>query len=152
MASKDIKPRVLKSDKIGRDLRSRSDCKKAKNKKTPISVFMDDSSPTRISVNRLTQKPGQNPPADRPEIASDKVIAQISDRRARAGGRNFHCWAELLVRDAEQSSRTVDPSPLDDNQYHMDIVLPPEAENDQEKRREHAEELAASAHWRPRPA
>ena len=55
------------------------------------------------------------------------------------------------MRDAEKSGRRVESSPSEDNQYHMDIVLPSEAENDKDKRREHAEELAADATWRPRP-
>ena len=151
MASRHAESPPLQSDKIGRDLCSRSDCRKVKNGETPVSVFMDDRSPDKISVNRLTREPGQAPPANRPEIASDEVIARISDLRAISNNRNFHCWAVLSVRDAEKSGRTVEPSPSEDNDYHMDIALPSEVEKDQDKRREHAEELAADATWRPRP-
>ena len=151
MASRNAESPPLKSDKVGRDLCSRSDCRKVKKGETPISVFMDDRSPTEISVNRLTPEPGQNPPTNRPEIASDEVIARISDLRAANINRNFHCWAVLSVKDAEKSGRTVEPSPLEDNEYHMHIALPSEAKKDKDKRREHAEELAADATWRPRP-
>lgn len=145
-----IKPRILKSDKLGRDVLSRRDLKRIQ-KKIPTRIFLDKTSPTRLSVNRLTPEPNRQPPADRPDLAADSVIAAIGERRAKALGRNFYGWAELSVEDAEQNGRIVRSSPLPDNPQHADIALPAEAMNDEIAREIHAEELARKVKWRPRP-
>ena len=146
-----IKPRILKSDKLGRDVLSRSDRRKIQKRRTPAALFMDDTSKTEISVNRLTPEPGQKAPADRPDLVSDEIIATISHRRAKTLGRNFYGWAELLVKHAERKGRTVLATPQDDNDSHADILLPAEAKASREEREEHAEDLAKRTTWCPRP-
>ena len=150
---------LLKADKLGRDVRSRRDRKHIIGGRPCPSLFIDNASPTNLSVSRLTPKPGQAPPVDRPYLCSDAELAQISDRRVsdlkRAGklapNQEFRGWAELSVEDAGQDGRTVLPDPLPDNRSHAQIVLPAEAEEDYEYRMQQAAALSTKTTWRPRP-
>lgn len=152
MTAAKIDPGILKQDLLGRDVLSRKDQRKLKKGVTLPALFMDNVSPFELSVNRLTPNPGEMPPADRPDLVSDTVMAKISDRRAKALGRTFYCWAALSVADAEQDSRIVRPAPLPGNEQHANIHLPDEARKDELIRRDHAHNLAKKAKWRARPA
>ena len=142
---------MLKQDMLGRDVLSRRLIKAILKGKNPAGLFWDGASPFELSVNRLTPKPGQAPPADRPDLASDTVIAQISDRRAEALGRIFYGWAVISVEDAGRSGRVVQATPQKNNRWHVSIRLPVEAQKDEKIRRDHADWLAANVQWRPRP-
>ena len=144
-------PRVFDADLVGRDVLSDRDRRKILKNRAPPCLFLDKKSPTRLSVQRLAPVPNQAPPADRPDLAPDAVIAEIGERRAKALNRNFYGWAELPVEAAARDGRTVRPSPLPDNQWHADIVLPAEAEKERRQREKHAQALADNAGWRPRP-
>lgn len=152
MISREIEPRLAKQDLLGRDVLSRSDRKKIQRGLPLPELFMDSTSSFDLSVNRLTPEPGQAPPIDRPDLASDEVIAQISDRRAKRLGRNFYGWAVLSVEYAEQEGRIVQATPQAGNPWHADIRLPVEAKENIRIRRRHANRLAANIQWRPRPA
>lgn len=153
MTPESDKPRILKSDKVGRDVLSRKDRSLIQRRDAPPRLFFDNASPVEISVNRLTPEPNQAPPADRPDLAPDTEISKISDRsaNARVPQRNFYGWAELSVRQASQDGRTVRASPLPENQWHADIILPAEAKEKETIRRKHAAKLAGNSVWRPRP-
>lgn len=151
MTSRGIKPRLLKSDKLGRDILSSKFRRRIKNGRAPSGIFLDNASPTELSVHRLTPVPNRKPPADRPDLAPDTMIAEIGDRRAEALGRNFYGWAELSVADASEQGRAVRILPLPENQWHADIVLPDEARKKERTRRDHAAKLAGKSKWRPRP-
>ena len=142
---------IRQGDKLGRDVRSRGDRRLILKQQAPPCLFLDKASPTRLSVNRLAPVPNQAPPANRPDLAPDAVIAKISDRRARALERNFYGWAELSVEDAARDGRTVRSSQQPDNFWHADIILPAEAEKEQRARERHARALARKTGWRPRP-
>ena len=144
-------PRILNTDILGRDVMSSRVCKKIQAGRTSFGLYWDKASPTNLSVNRLTPLPGQTPPAERPDLASDKVIAKIGDLRAKALGRVFYGWGVLSAGNAAQAGRTVQPSPQPGNDYHADINLPDEAEQDERARERHARNLAALTRWRPRP-
>lgn len=144
-------PRILNTDILGRDVLSRRVLKKIQAGRTPFGLFWDNASPTGLSVNRLTTLPGQTPPAERPDLAPDKVIAKIGDLRAKALGRVFYGWGVLSAENAAQAGRTVRLSPQPGNDYHADIILPDEAEQDERARERHARNLAALTRWRPRP-
>ena len=124
-----------------------------------MSLFIDGTSPTRLSVNLLTPEPGQEPPSERPGFASDAELAIIGDRRVAdlkrknklSPNQEFRGWAVLSVEDAEQDGRTVHHVPLPDNQQHMEIALPADAKESLSIRRAHASKLAQMTHWRPRP-
>ena len=143
--------RILKSDKLGRDVLSRRKRNRIIKGKASLSLFMDKTSPLELSVHRLTPEPGQEPPADHRGILSDAALVRIADLRAKALGLTFYGWAELSVEDAEQEGRIVRPTPTSDDSSHADIVLPAEAKQDELIRREHAQNLADSVRWRPRP-
>ena len=147
----DVEPRIEAADMLGRDVLSSSNRKKIQRGLPLPSLFIDHASPLELSVNRLTPKPDQEPPADRPDLASDAVIAQISDRRAKALGRNFYGWAVLSVEDAEQDGRIVLPAPEEGNDWHANIKLPVAAQNHFLLRKRHASLLAANIKWRSRP-
>ena len=144
------------ADRVGRGVfskRNRGDLKKGQ---APAALFFDRTSPTSISVHRLTPNAGEHPPADS-DLASDETMADIGDSAARARSasagetRQFYGWGELSVKDAGKNRRIVRASPLPENPWHADIVLPEICANNAEARWEHAEELAALAVWRPRP-
>lgn len=151
MISREIEPELKRQDLLGRDVLSRSDRKKIQRGLPVPELFMDSASPFDLSVNRLAPEPGQEPPADRPDLVSDRVIAQISDHRAKRLGRNFYGWAVLSVEHAEQEGRMVLATPQKDNPWHADIRLPVEAKENIRIRRRHATRLAANVQWRSRP-
>lgn len=152
MTTANANPRVLKEDVLGRDILSSKDRRKIQKNVFLPALFIDRASPFELSVNRLAPKPGQEPPADRPDLVPDKVIARISDKRAKALGRTFYGWAVLRVCDAEQNGCLVLPAPLPGNMQHANIHLPDEARKDPLLYEHHVHRLARSARWRPRPA
>lgn len=152
MTSQDIDSGIQKFDLLGRDVKSRKIRRKIINKRPVPEVFRDRKSPCELSVNRLTPKPNQEPPADHPYLASDRVIEKISARNASAIGQNFYGWIVLSVEDAKKNGRTVCATPSDENKSHADIILPKDAEKDERIRERHIAELVANATWRSRPA
>ena len=153
MTPPDIRPRILDSDKVGRDVLSRNDRRLIMRGQAPPGLFLDNISPARLSVHRLAPVPNRPPPDDRSDLAPDSVIAEISRRRAKAQTpeRNFYGWAELSAADAARDGREVCLSPRPDNPWHADIVLPAEAEREERKREKHAMALSHSVEWRERP-
>ena len=77
----------------------------------------------------------------------------ISDAIAarRGSGRLFYGWATLTVAHASANGRSVRASPLANNPYHADIELNirPNLER-RDAQKQHADDLAARAHWRER--
>lgn len=124
-----------------------------------MSLFIDKASSTRLSVNRLTPEPGQEPPVDDPDFASDAKLAEIGDRRVTELKRQnkispkqeFRGWAVISVEDAEQNGRIVRLAPLPGNPQHTNIILPAEAKENDRILTKHARELAKKCKWRPRP-
>ena len=151
MTSQDIESGIQKFDILGRDVKSSKICRKIRNRRPVPEAFRDRKSPCELSVNRLTPKPNQEPPADHPYLASDRVIEKISVRNASENGQNFYGWIVLSVEDVKKNGRTVCATPSDENKSHADIILPKDAEKDKRIHERHITELAADARWRPRP-
>lgn len=147
----EVSPIVRDEDKLGRDVKSERSRRRIQNKKLAPEVFLDNASPSALSVSRLAPGPEWRGDALRPDLAPDGVIAKLATERAKALGRPFLGWAELSVLDASKENRRVLASPLEGNFWHADIVLPPEAETDAEARKKHASFLAARAAWRSCP-
>ena len=145
-------------DRVGRGVFSRKERDFLRKKgRARAALFFDSRSPAEISVHRLA--PGANgDSADHPDLAPDETMAEIGDREAKARSeksgerRTFYGWGELSAGDAAQERRVVRAAPLPDNPWHADIVLPEEDADDKDARWRHAEDLAALALWRPRPA
>ena len=151
MTAQNIESGIQQFDLLGRDVKSSRVYRKIRNKKPVPESFRDRKSPCELSVNRLTPEPNQEPPADHPYLASDKTIEKISVRNASANGQNFYGWIVLLVKDVRKNGRSVRATPSDDNKSHADIILPKDAEEDDELRERHIMELVANIEWRPRP-
>lgn len=149
-----------KSDKLGRDVLSNTDRKKIMKNNAPPKLFMAKAGQPEISVNRLTPEPGQEPPADGVDFASDADLAVIGDRRVAELKRlnkispqqKLYGWAVLSVEDTEQNGRRVFSSPEKGNPSHAEILLPIMAMFSKQIRKRHARELAKKTKWRSRPA
>ena len=104
----------------------------------PPEVFLDGKSLNKISVDIL----GGN---------HEEVARRCDDiAKQRGANRSFYGWAEVSVACASEDGRTVLASPIPEDRWHADIVLPCEP-NDTDEREWHAEELAANAVCCPRP-
>lgn len=79
------------------------------------------------------------------------MTVEIADRMATARYRTFYGWAVVTARNASTNGRQVIASPLLDNPYHADIILPDAAVEDREEQKCHAQELADASTWRGRP-
>ena len=82
-------------------------------------------------------------------------MATLGDRIAigRSVGRKvtFYGWAVITAEYAENNGRRVVATPLPDNLYHADIVLPDSTAENRDEQVRHAQELADASLWRERP-
>ena len=78
-------------------------------------------------------------------------MAEIGVRNARNLGKEFWGWYILTAQEVAKEECTVRPSPLLDNPYHADIILPvpPDAKDRQDALREYAMGLAYHATFQP---
>ena len=135
---------VVREGSVGRAVFQSNQWKKMRKSagKTPPNmppeIFLDGKSLNKISVHIL----GDN----REEVAGrcDDIAKQ------RGANRSFYGWAEVAVVFASQDGRAVLASPMPEDRWHADIVLPCEP-SDRDAREWHAEELAAYAVCCPRP-
>lgn len=125
-------------ENLGRSVLSSGQAKRARRRRVPFHLFLEKEGETRLSVDRLDDVP----PAEAVEIA---------DRMAAARRRQFYGWAVIVVEDASANARRVIASPLLDNPYHADIILPDSTIEDREEQKRHAQELADASTWRARP-
>ena len=83
-------------------------------------------------------------------LAPAVVAIQIAETIANQRKRNFYGWAIVSAENASLDGRRVEASPLQHNQFHADIVLPPEAK-EREEQIMHAQLLADASSWCARP-
>lgn len=110
--------------------------------KTPVPphVFLNRGS-RDISVDRLTRVP-----------LLDTVIADADAAALQRGAnRRFYGWAVVGAEDVIAAGCQVAASPLPNNPYHADIVLPDATVEDADSHRECAVALAGVSDWQPRP-
>lgn len=104
--------------------------------KVPYSYFMPKEGDVRLSVDRLAIAPIGNIS----EIAAATIL--------RTSGNQFRGWAVVRAEAAAASERRVAASPILDNPYHADIILPDDTANNRATQKNHAAELASVASWR----
>lgn len=126
-------------EKLGRDIFSSNQAKRARRGRIPINVFLEREGESLLSVDCLDRAlPGE--------------ASRIADRVAAGRRRTFYGWAVVDARTAASSGRQVRASAQLDNPYHADIVLPDVAIEDREEQKRHAQELADASIWRARDA
>ena len=103
-------------------------------------AFLERQGEVNISVDRL-------------DFAEPKEMATLGDTVAlgRGADRRFYGWATLAAKDAASNGRQVVATPLPDNSYHADIVLPDSTVANRDEQIRHAQELADASRWRERP-
>ena len=74
----------------------------------------------------------------------------IADRTVAAQGATLYGWAALTVEWIRTDGRQVVASPLCNNPYHADIILPNLASCDREEQKRHAHQLADEVGWHKR--
>lgn len=127
-------------EELGRGIFSRSHRRKAAGTGVPAEVFLEHFGVSRISVDRLSRAPTQV------AIASGERIAA-----ERQPPRSFYGWAVVTVEAVRSVGCEAIDSPLPDNPYHADILLPESVEEDRDAQGQYAAALAGLSEWRPRP-
>lgn len=129
---------VAPDECLGRRVFSNRDRNRAKREKTPLKVFLEKEGTRTISTDRV-------------DVVNPDVIAAIADKSAANRSGPFRGWAVVSRQNACKRGRHVCASPLPDNPYHADIVLPEAAALDPDEQEVHAQELARCSKWRERP-
>ena len=127
---------VAPTEELGRGIFSSKTAKRSQTA-IPKSVFLETEGNPRLSVDRLS-------------LAPEIIAINNADEVAIQRGRKFYGWAIISAESASQDGRWVEATPLNHNQFHADIVLPPEAYEREEQIR-HAQLLADASNWRARP-
>ena len=117
---------------------SNNHTRRAARKRVPLNVFLESPGKVELSVDCLDA----GPLAELTEIA-----AEVGARRQRS----FYGWAVVRALQAARNGRRAIRTPLPQNPFHADIVLPDRAADEREEQKQHAQELADAAHWLPRP-
>lgn len=91
---------------------------RARRSRIPAAVFLEIQGESKISVHRLRVVP--------PDEATK--IAVAINRNA-----NFYGWAFLIVSSARDNEWKELASPLENNSYHADIVIPEAGVEDREE-------------------
>ncbi len=135
---------VVKGERLGREESSETNARKSfrrlnvGNAWAPVSKFKPPKNSNEISVNRM-------------DLARINTLAELGKRNAASLGNLFWGWY-ILTKDAvEEVGCSVMQSPLDENPYHADIIIP--VSLDAEERRDdviaYARDLAYHANFLP---
>ena len=128
---------MASGENLGRSVLSSSQARRARRSRVPFHLFLEKKGKTHLSVDRL-------------DIAPQEEAVQIADRMAAARHRAFYGWAVVVVEEASANGRQVIASPLHENPYHADIILPDAVIEDREEQKRHAKELVDASTWRGR--
>lgn len=131
---------------LGRRVFSRSEARRAARGRIQPKVFLERPGVRKLSVDRLT----------RAEAAAE-LAEVVEDAKTAAANRqlppNIFCgWAVVNVEAVIRASCSVTDSPLPNNRYHANIVLPDSAMENDEAQRGYATTLAGKAKWKPCPS
>ncbi len=105
----------------------------------------------KIRYHVFFRKDDQSLSVDRFDFCSIKDLTDIQDKNAEQRSKNesqkrsFYGWAKIQAVHASASRRQLHATPLKDNPYHADIILPKNIDRDTE--RMHAKELAFHSKW-----
>ena len=133
-----IPDNIAPQEELGRGVFSSQEKKRAERSRISLQVFLEKEGETDISVDRL-------------DYPTPQEAAAIGERAAVARDRTFYGWAVVTAENAGTHQRQVRATPLQDNPYHADIVLPDIASEDREEQKRHAQELRDASRWRSRP-
>ena len=134
-----------KGEKLGRDERSRTSARRSFRRlkaegraRVPATKFEPPNNTNEISVNRM-------------DLTPTVTLAELGVRNARLINKQFWGWYTLTAGDVENVGCRVASTPLDDNPYHADIVVPVplDAEDRKDTLREYAIGLAYSSTFVP---
>lgn len=128
-----IPKRVGSKESVGRQVFSRRMAKRSKKGRIPHRVFLYPKR-RHLSVDRLT-------------IAPRGDILEVAYANATKRHLRFHGWAQINVEDAQELGCRVAASPVHNNPWHADIVLPDDVVERRDAHRELAHELAKRATW-----
>lgn len=128
---------ILPNERLGREVFSSRHRDRARRSTVPYHVFLERFGQIKISVDRL-------------DLASAEDAAAIGDRNAAWRRRTFYGWAVVGVEHAEANQRRVKATPLEDNPYHAEIVLPEVTGAVRAEQVRHAQELADVSRWQDR--
>lgn len=127
---------IAAGEELGRGVFSSRTARRA-HRRIPHHIFLERVGETSISVDRLSVAP------------MDEAV-EIADGIGEMRNRQFYGWAVVTNEDAARNGRRVAASPIGDNPYHADILLPGIAAEDREEQKRHAQELADVARWHDR--
>lgn len=143
-------PPLRSSDKLGREILSRGQFKKAsrQNGSVPHSVFDGDPSADSLSLDRLDHVS---------DLEMTRIGTTNAELRSASSGakRMFYGWAEISVAYASRRGRSVEATPQLGNPYHADVMLDEKYRNStsindrKDMMREHAQDLSLKAQFRP---
>ena len=125
-------------EELGRGVFSSKNAKRAKRSRVPAHVFLEKLGESKISVDRLSAAPLEE-------------VFTIAERVAAGRGASFYGWAIVIAKRIRENRREVIATPLPDNPYHAEILLPEGAAEDREEQQRHAQELADASRWQDRP-
>ena len=132
-----VEDHLASGENLGRSVLSSGQAKRARRSRVPFHLFLEKEGEIRLSVDRL-------------DVAPPEEAVKIADRMAATRHRTFYGWAVVVVEDASANGRQVIASPLHENPYHADIILPDAVVEDREEQKRHAKELADASAWRGR--
>lgn len=125
---------VLDEERLGRGVFSSRQANRAMRSKAPYHVFLERRGVVEISVDRLNLAP----PEKALEIANSNAVRR---------GATFYGWAAVKAKVAKERERQVRASPIPDNSFHADIILPDSVKEDRNEQIIHAIELARNSKW-----
>lgn len=116
----------------------------ATNGKIKPSVFLEKTGNRKLSVDRLTS------------VDAAGIAAVVEDAKNAAASRpqppnTFYGWAVVTAEAVIRARSTVEDSPLPNNRYHANIILPDSAVENEEAQKGYAATLAGRAKWKPCP-
>ena len=129
---------VEDEEELGRRVLSSRQSRTAANTGVPFHVFLERSGQREISVDRLTLA-----------ALAEATANALRGAAQRNPPRNFYGWAVVAAQRARYAGCAVIASPLPDNRYHADIILPNDATDLADAQREYAIKLAGMSTWRP---
>ena len=130
---------IAQDEELGRGVFSRRRARRARRSRVPADIFLEKEGEPKLSVDRLSLAPVDEAVEIAEEVASNRPNA------------TFCGWAVLTASSARENGRETVASPIENNPYHADIVLPEVAAEDREEQIRHALELADASRWRERP-
>lgn len=124
-------------EELGRGIFDSRRAKKAASGIILPNIFKERDGVREISVDRLS-------------FGHHAQISKVHD--TERFNQTFYGWAVLAAKEAAEQGRSVVASPVQDNPYHAEIVLPDAGRDDPvDDQNAHALSLAMRAKWMPRP-